>query len=147
MFDEILIPTDGSGEVKKAVEVAIDIAGKYNATVHALYVVETQQPMADFEGAPGGLTDPTEHIRREGDRATREIAEMARDAGLEEVTSVREGAPRRDILDYADANGIDLIVMGTRGRTGLERFLLGSVTEAVVRHSPVPVTTVRRAAP
>lgn len=60
------------------------------------------------------------------------------DAGVE----VREGLPVNDLLSYADAEGIDLIAMGARGRTGLDRLLVGSTAERVVRHADVPVVTV-----
>jgi len=59
------------------------------------------------------------------------------------VTAVRTGAPYERILDYADQEGADMVVMGTHGRTGVDRYLLGSVTEKVVRTADIPVLTVR----
>jgi nucleotide-binding universal stress UspA family protein len=85
-----------------------------------------------------------ESIEQSGENAINRAADRARDAGVETVIkSVRRGTPHRTVLEYVDDNDIDLVVMGTHGRTGLNRLLLGSVTEKVIRLSPVPVLTVR----
>jgi len=73
----------------------------------------------------------------------RRIEVAAATAGLTVVTSIAQGVPVREILAYSAAHGIDLVVMGTRGRTGADRAVLGSVAERVVRRSDVPVLTVR----
>ena len=73
---------------------------------------------------------------------TRTVAERAIDAGLETKREVRWGPPPHSVISYALENEIDLIVMGTHGRTAYERYLLGSVAERVVRFAPVPVLTV-----
>jgi len=77
-----------------------------------------------------------------GEEATEVVADRARAAGLAAVTEVREGRPSKALVEYADENGVDCIVMATAGRSGLSRFLLGSTTEAVVRRAPHPVFTV-----
>lgn len=143
-FNEILVPTDGSDAVTPAVETALDMAQTHDATLHALFVVE---PPASIGGAGEGFTgldNLIEELEEEGHHATEAIAERASDSGIETKTAVRRGNPRDDILAYAIDHGIDLIVMGTHGRTGIERTLLGSVTETVIRHSEIPVLTVRR---
>lgn len=136
MYENVLIPTDGSEGADRAVEQGLELAETYGATVHALYVVE---PVA---AANYGTNQVYEALREEGEKATGRIAERADDRGLSVETDVRTGVPHREILDYVDENGIDLVVMGTHGRTGFDRYLLGSVTEKVVRLSDVPVLTV-----
>lgn len=139
MYDEILIPTDGTDSVQPAIEHALNLAETYGATLHALYVVdERSYAMMDVR------TDLIiETLETEGEHAVEMIRERADAADVPVETGVTTGNPYREILDYADENGIDLIVMGTHGRRGLDRYLLGSVTEKVVRSSHVPVLTVR----
>ena len=81
-------------------------------------------------------------LESEGETATEEIATRARDRGLDAVTAVREGFPTSALLDYAGENDIDLIAMGTAGRTGSSRCLVGSTTERIIRHADVPVCAV-----
>lgn len=134
MFDDVLVPTDGSDYAEVAVRYAEDLARRYGATVHALCVVDART----LENAP--------HYDRMKEEST-EIAgqvcnELAED-GLSTERAVRTDVPHRAILQYATEQDIDLIVMGSHGRTGVERYLLGSVTEKVVRRSEVPVLTVK----
>ena len=137
MYETILVPTDGSEAVDDAVERALDLARQYGATIHALYVV---QPVYTVDGGFDRIYDALEAT---GEAATRDVADRAEAAGVDAVTEVSLGSPHREILDYAAENDVDLIVMGTHGRTGLDRYLLGSVTEKVVRLADVPVLTVR----
>ena len=139
MYDQILVPTDGSDAARRALRQAIDLASQYDATVHALYVKDTSA-YASLEGAGASVVTAME---AEGERAVAEVERVARDAGLEVVTAMTEGAPHRAIVEYVADHDVDLVVMGTHGRSGLERYVLGSVTERVVRSSPVPVLTVR----
>lgn len=141
MYEKILVPTDGSKGTNEAVEHALDIADKYDATVHALYVVNTSA--YSTLPADSNWESITAALEEEGEQATAEIAEMMESSEVDTVTEVEEGVPHKAILEYADDNGADLIVMGTHGKTGLDRFLLGSVTEKVVRASETPVLTVR----
>lgn len=138
MYDDILIPTDGSDGALQAFEHALELAETYDSTVHLLYVVEP------LHSADIGTEQVLDAMRAEGERSLEELAERADSNGVEAVTVVRVGSPHREILEYADEEGMDLIVMGTHGRTGLNRYLLGSVTEKVVRISETPVLTIRR---
>ncbi|WP_430506089.1 universal stress protein [Haloparvum sp. PAK95] len=140
MYDEILVPTDGSPAADAAIERAVDLADKYDARVHALYVVDG----AAYSTLEAGSEIVIEALEAEGEEATERVAEAAADAGVEATTTVTTGTAYRTIQDYVDDNDIDLIVMGTHGRQGLDRYLLGSVTERVVRTSDVPVMTVRQ---
>jgi nucleotide-binding universal stress UspA family protein len=82
-------------------------------------------------------------LRDEGESAVADIRQLAEGAGLPVETTVLEGSPSREIVRYAEEQDCDLIVMGTHGRGGIDRLLLGSVAERVVRASEVPVLTVR----
>ncbi|MFD1633895.1 universal stress protein [Haloplanus ruber] len=139
MYRNILVPTDGSDASAAAVEHAVDLADRYDAHIYALYVVDS--------GSYGVLGESTptvvEALREEGSQAVTSVEGTAADAGVEVDTAVVEGAVHRSILDHADEVGADLIVMGTHGRQGIDRYLLGSVTERIVRSSSVPVLTVR----
>lgn len=140
MYDDILVPTDGSPAADAAIEHAIDIASQYDSTVHALYVVDG----AAYSTLEAGSEIVIEALEAEGTEATERVASAAAEAGLESMTTVTTGTAYRTITEYIDEHGIDLVVMGTHGRRGLDRYLLGSVTERVVRTSDVPVLTVRQ---
>ena len=139
MYDEILVPTDGSEASRRAIEHAVDLASKYGARIHALYVVDTSV----YATLETGAEVVVEALEEEGESAVRAVEDAAREAGVEVVTEVADGSVHDAIAAYVDDNDVDLVVMGTHGRTGLDRYLLGSVTERVVRTSDVPVLTVR----
>jgi nucleotide-binding universal stress UspA family protein len=146
MYDTILVPTDGSAAAGRALEEAIALASETGATLHVLYVVDTGaarwSAIGDDEfGAE--VQQVLEYLEREGETATDDLATVAEDAGVEVVTAVEEGTPHRCILEYAADNDVDVVVMGTHGRRGLDRFILGSTTERVVRTADIPVLTVR----
>lgn len=144
MFDRILIPTDGSNAVRPAVEAALTLAETHGATLYALFIVD--QPISVSGTGEGftGLDNLLDELEEEGHQATSAIADQATDRDIETMTAVRRGNPHDDILTYANEHDIDLIVMGTHGRTGVKRALLGSVTEDIVRHSEIPVLTMHR---
>jgi nucleotide-binding universal stress UspA family protein len=139
MYDTILVPTDGSSAVVEAVERAVDLAERYDATVHALYVVDSSA-YGTLDTSTSVVVDALED---EGETAVTYVADQAESAGVPVETAVVHGTPHRTIMDYVDEHDVDLVVMGTHGRRGFDRFLLGSVTEKVVRTAPVPVMTVR----
>lgn len=139
MYDEILVPTDGSDAATRALDHALDIAGQYDARIHALYVVDANA----YSTLETGTDVVISALEEEGNEAVDAVTDRATTAGVETVTEVSTGTVHRNIIDYADEHGIDLIVMGTHGRQGLDRYLLGSVTEKVVRASDVPVMTIR----
>ena len=138
MFDTVVIATDGSESVKRAIAVALDLAERFDAAVHALYVVDT----GDVEGSPESVRDDLRQALEA--RADEALAEVTGRTDAEVVTAVREGRPAQEISGYATANDADVVAMGTRGRHGENRFLIGSVAERVVRSCPVPVLTVRQ---
>jgi len=138
MFETVVIATDGSESVERAVAVAADFAERFDAAVHALSVVDADE----VEGSPESVR---EEFRVALEENAREATAAVEDrVGGEVVTAVREGRPAAEITAYAREQDADLVAMGTRGRHGENRFLVGSVAERVVRVCPVPVLTVRR---
>lgn len=144
MFDRILIPTDGSDPTKSAVEMALNLAEVHDATLNVLYIVDQPTSVSGMGEGFAGLDDLLDALEERGQQATKAIIKQAKERNIETTAAVRRGNPHDDILSYAEDNDIDVIVMGTHGRTGVKRALLGSVTENVVRHSEIPVLTVHR---
>jgi len=138
MFDTVVISTDGSESVERAVDVALDLAAKFDAEVHALYVIDSSDVQASPEQVRTELETALEDV---GEDALRDIVETA---DREVVTAVREGQPAAEITRYVQDFDADVVAMGTRGRHGEHSFLLGSVAEAVVRRCPAPVMTIRQ---
>lgn len=138
MYDRILVPTDGSPSMQAVVDHATELATVHDATLYGLYVVDT----GNFATLPVETTwdGVTEMLREEGELAVSAFSEMVGDVPVE--TAIRDGNPSGEIVDYASDHDCDAIVMGTHGRGGIDRLLLGSVAERVVRASPVPVVTV-----
>lgn len=138
LYDRVLLPTDGSEGSRRAIDLATDIAAHHDAVLEVLYVVDTHTQAAQV--SPGMVR---ERLGTRGQKATTRAAEHAAATGVETHETVLEHAsPCRAILDYADDRDCNLIVMGTHGRTGFDRVLLGSVAERVVRLAPVPVLTI-----
>ena len=139
MYDRVLLPTDGSAGMERVIEHADEIARRHGAAVEVVYVVDTSHMTtmptgASVEGIRGLLSD-------EGEMAI-EAAERICSPETTVEHTILEGDPEREIVAHAAESGADLIVMGTHGRGGIDRLLLGSVAEHVVRRSPVPVLTV-----
>ena len=145
MFDRVLVPTDGSDLAQPAVEMALGLAETHDAALHVLFIVDQPTSVSGTGEGFSGLDNLLDALENEGQEVTNEIAEQARERDVETVPAVRRGNPHDDILEYANEHDIDIIAMGTHGRTGVKRALLGSVTEDVVRHSEVPVLTVHQA--
>ena len=145
MFEEILLPTDGSKGVKSACDCAVNLAQKSGSRVHVLFVAETVYPGPWFSYDVS--EEAQEKILESGKKIVEKTREELQRHGVKRVEClVKEGHPAETILSYAKEVGIDLIVMGTRGRRGIERALMGSVTREVVNLSQVPVLVVRATA-
>ena len=139
-YDDILVPTDGSAPAAAAVEPACEIAAQFDARIHALNVVNLNDIATGSEYTlPKDLIDTLES---QGEKETERVATRAREFGVETVTEVVSGFPAPELLDYATQTDIDLIAMGTTGRTGLNRFLMGSTTERLIRHADMPVLAI-----
>jgi nucleotide-binding universal stress UspA family protein len=142
IYRKIMIATDGSELVRKAIETAVEIAKISGAKLYAVYVI------------PYGLLVPypsdirwekatLEYFKNEGREATAYVENSAKAENIEVESVILEGIPANEIVEFSEKNDIDLIVMGTLGKTGIQRFLLGSVAENVVRHSKKAVLVVR----
>ena len=142
MYEKVLIPTDGSDRAQDAVDHGVELAAAFDATVHALYVIETK---AHYVFTAAGH-DPAEmdEYRDYGERLVETVVDQAVEAGVDGTGVVKTGSIAQEIVEYADENDVDCIVMGAQGRSGIDKYLIGSTTEKVVRTSNVPVTTVRR---
>ena len=141
LYRRILIATDGSEPNKKAVTYGIELARLSGAKVNVAYVVDT----AAFASVPmdAGWEMMYELLQKEGNEAIQQIVDDAKASGIDIEGSLLEGHPSHEIIEFAQNNEIDVIVLGTLGKGGLDRFLLGSVAEKVTRNSKVPVLVVR----
>jgi nucleotide-binding universal stress UspA family protein len=141
MLDTIVIATDGSASVQRAVDVALDLAATFDAAVHALYVVDS----GEVDSSPDAVRDQMRNALQEhGGEAIVEVQRRGEKRGCDVTAVVREGRPATEISDYAREIDADAVAVGTRGRHGENRFLIGSVAERVVRSCPTPVLTVRQ---
>ena len=147
MYDNILVPTDGSETAESAVDHAIDLASKYDATVHALYVVDIDATnyslgTEQIDRIRRGDLDEMTEVKSEADEATGYVVDRAADHGLTVEEHVTAGQPARAIRKFVEDDDIDLVVMGSHGRSGLSRVILGSVAEKVLRRTRLPVLVV-----
>ncbi|WP_117237667.1 universal stress protein [Thermus sediminis] len=142
MYKSILIPTDGSPCSFQALEHGLDLARALSAKVHFLYVLENpaQAIWVTPESVPYGL-ELLEDLKKAGEETVAKALALAQEQGVEATGEVKEGVPIPTIVEAA--KGFDLLVMGTHGRTGLDKLLLGSVTEGVLHRVSVPVLVVR----
>ena len=147
----ILVPVDFSPCSQAAVDYAASLAERFDAALEVLHVwdpVRTMSPPAGPGGrAGGGARELSEFAVTEPGQAMDGVLDALEKRGLPRVRGrLATGDPPTAILDAGASDGCDLIVMGTHGRTGLARFVFGSVAEAVVRRAPCPVLTIKAAA-
>lgn len=147
MYKKILVPTDGSEPSHKAAKHALWLASKSDAEILALYVIDTSL----FTGLPteDAITRIKEMLKDEGRKSFDAIVDMSLECKekfnveIKLTFMTKEGRPSRTIRNTIDEEGIDLVVIGTSGKHGMDRFLLGSVAEKVVRTASCPVLVVR----
>lgn len=146
MYNTILVPTDGSDTATNAANHAIELAVEHDASVHVIHCVEPlplgRMP-AGTRAAGADHEEVLDRLKEAGEQAINTISTQATEAGVEVADAVVFGDAASEIVEYAEDEGMDLIVMGSTGRTGATRVMLGSVAEKVVRHSPIPVLTIR----
>ena len=143
-LDRILVPTDLSEFSKHAMRYGCEFANRFNAELHLLNIVQDVVAMVPEPGM--AFPAPGEYLQELQQASTKALAELPDSTwlrGVNVVRHVRVGTPFLEIVRYAKETGIDLIVIGTHGRSGLAHVLLGSTAEKVVRKSPCPVLTVR----
>lgn len=136
-YGAVLVPTDGSEPALRAVELGATIAAHHEGAVHLLFVVEQQS--LGFETLSTAAVEKLEADAE--DRLSDAAAIAEQQTAAEITTAVVYGSVRSEIRSYSGTKDVDLIVMGTHGRTGLDQQLLGSITERVLRTAPVPVLT------
>ena len=142
MFRSILVPTDFSPQATAALEAATDLTRRFESKLTLLHVYGAPgliMPEGFVASGPAELRSLLDAI----DKSLKALRVSAEAPGRTVETQALQGTPAHDICEFARAHGHDLIVMGTHGRTGLSRFLLGSVAERVVREAPCPVLVVR----
>jgi nucleotide-binding universal stress UspA family protein len=145
MFSSIVVGTDGSDTATQAVRQAVDMAGAVGAKlelVSAYAPVSEQRLSAERRDAPEDVQWAI-NPRQDVEASLAQAAEIARQAGVSVTTHARQGDPADAILDVAEEQNADLVIVGNKGMTGAKRFLLGSVPNKVSHHAPCSVLIVR----
>jgi nucleotide-binding universal stress UspA family protein len=142
MFEKILVATDGSEHGYRAARVALELGRISGGKVTAIYVADTVKTSHLPDDML--LFSIRELLLKEGREALKQVESLAQEKGVAFESLVVEGNPGSEIIRSAEASGMDIIILGAVGRTGLDKFLLGSVAEKVVRNSKIPVLTVPR---
>ena len=140
-YNRILIPTDGSDGAEKAVKKGVSLAKLIGADVVGVYIKDYRL----YAGLPASeeMIFIGQGLEEEGSKALDLVEAEAKKRGVKYKNIVEEGHPPAKIVEIANQENCDLIVMGTHGRTGLAHFFLGSVAEAVIHHADCPVFIVR----
>ena len=137
MFHSVLIPTDGSIGAARGVKAGLGLAEQFDATVHALYVVDERR-----YGETPALSElelQFEQVEEAGESILSDVERQAAALGLDVHTAVRRGYPHEVILSHADEHDVDLIVMGRHGASAHPTPHIGSCTDRVLRLASVPV--------
>jgi nucleotide-binding universal stress UspA family protein len=143
-YDDILAPIDFSDHSQEALRVSKLFADRYQARLHLMFVAEQRTvPTFSDTGLPGiGVVEMDPEIVKNAEEALKQLNENIEGPEVKSAYHVREGNVSRNVIDFAETHGVSLIVMATRGLTGVDRFLLGSNTERIVRVAPCPVLTI-----
>ncbi len=150
-FTRVLVAVDFTGITGHVIEAAVEVAKCHSARIDLLYVVEPYEfpIIATVDGVmvpPEDLTvleEVNERLRNEAKKQIEKYAKKLAEEGIDVESHVLEGEPFEVILDFAEENGSNLIIVGAHGKSGLKRLLIGSVSEKVVRKAKVPVLVVR----
>lgn len=149
MYETVLVPTDGSELSTRAADHALEIARQFGSTVYVLYVIDDQytrrasEVAGELSSNTPGLQEIEEHRESTGNELTARITERAHEAGLDTKNAVLSGDPADVITEFAESEGIDLIVIGARGRSAVGKYLLGDTAGKVARHATTPVMLIR----
>lgn len=137
MYDTVLVPVDGSDSANRAAEHGLEIAERFDAALHVLFVVDTR-----MYGEPSLSSTEivVDEVEDHGHSLVDEIADLADNRGIETATRVCHGVPAAEIVEYGNEVDADVVVMGYQGRT--HRHKIGSVVERVVRDGTRPVLSV-----
>jgi nucleotide-binding universal stress UspA family protein len=140
---KILIATDGSETAEKAANFGIQIVRLSGAKVYAVYVIDTT-PYYSIPLDQIWSKEVYEQLEQMGNEITSNVEKTAKAAGLEAESIVLKGDPAQRIVNFAEEQSVDMIIVGSHGIGGFERLVIGSVSEKVVRHAKVPVLVVRK---
>ena len=143
-IDRILVPTDFSEFSRPAVNYAVAMAERFAAQLHILHVVPDPAMLVPDAAVftVESMQAQSEKLVADAERMLQQIPELS--MGVPSITrAVRVGAAFMEIIEYAQSQQIDLIVIGTHGRSGFAHILMGSVAERVVRKAPCPVLSVK----
>lgn len=141
LYRKFLLATDGSESARKAVDATIEFARLSGAKIYAVYVIDRSiySSVPEDQEWEKAMYD---RFRELGEEAVSYVEKTAKNAGLQIESTLLEGHPAEEILSFAEKQDADMIVVGSLGKTDVERFLLGSVSEKVVRNAKVPVLVV-----
>jgi nucleotide-binding universal stress UspA family protein len=145
MIKKIMVATDGSETSELAAQAGIEIASRSGGNITAVYVVDVARlaRLPGYATFPGIKDQLLGLMQKEGREATQEIEDLGNEAKVPIKKIVAEGNPSEELLRISAESEMDLLIMGSVGKSGLDRFLLGSVAEKVVRHSTIPVLLIR----
>lgn len=148
-YERMLVPTDGSKGMESTVEHALELAQRFDAQVDVLYIVDTDAVayglgVAHLDRLEAGRFEGMGEVTARARTAVDAVADRAEARGVNVITAIGAGRPARVIANYAEEHPIDLIVMGSHGRSGVRRLIQGSITERVARTVRVPVLVVDR---
>jgi universal stress protein A len=144
IVQQVLVPIDFSATADRALEYAIALAQQLQARLTLLHVFDLT-PLAMGDPATGLPVTALDALETEAQQLLQASLERVQRAGLQGNSLLVQGTPTQTIVDTAGEQGVDLIVMGTHGRTGLAHVFLGSVAEHVIRQAPCPVLVIRKA--
>ncbi|MGA2934893.1 MAG: universal stress protein [Methanomicrobiales archaeon] len=139
LFEKILIATDGSEKNQPAVRKGLEIARECGSTLYAIYVID-ETPFTSAQ-AEVSTADVYTRLKDEGERAIEQVKGIA--DGVKVETRILSGRPAHVITEFALKNKVDLIVVGSQGKSGLERLLLGSIAESIIRMADCMVLVVK----
>ncbi len=142
MFKKILCPVDFSEFTDEILEYALDIAKKYGAELHLIHIIPNLNYFTPYESffTPENLIVVEKNMETE---VNKDFDDLMKKINVPAVKIIKNGAAFVEIINYARSESMDLIIIGTHGRSGLEHILIGSVAERVIRKAPCPVLTVR----
>ncbi|AAM03615.1 TPA: universal stress protein [Methanosarcina acetivorans] len=141
LYRKILLATDDSESARKAADAALELAHLSGAKIYAVYVIDRSiysSVPEDLEWEEAMYT----RFRELGEEAVSYMEKAAKDTDLQVESVLLEGHPAEEIVNFAEKNGMDLIIIGSLGKSKVERFLIGSISEKVIRNSKVPVLVV-----
>jgi len=141
LINKIIVPTDGSDPSMRAADFAIKLAKHFNSEIIAIYVID--RLILEEVSKVQERYVLEEEIKGKAERCLNYIVKSAEREGLKVSSILVEGQPHDQIVRHAESLGADMIVMGSRGRRGTERILIGSVAERVIEYAPCPVLVLR----